>query len=43
MIVFCRRDAAKPIPFGPYLAMAGWLALLWGEQMNAWYLRITGL
>ncbi|WFP49562.1 A24 family peptidase [Methylomonas sp. EFPC3] len=43
MIVFCRRDAAKPIPFGPYLAMAGWLALLWGEQMNAWYLRLAGL
>ena len=26
------------IPFGPYLATAGWLALLFGNQINAWYL-----
>lgn len=36
-----RRD--RPIPFGPFLAAAGWLALLWGEDLSAWYLRYTGL
>ncbi len=29
---------SQPIPFGPYLATAGWIALLWGEQINATYL-----
>lgn len=31
-----QRDQA--IPFGPYLAVAGWLTLLWGEPVWAWYL-----
>jgi leader peptidase (prepilin peptidase)/N-methyltransferase len=28
----------QPIPFGPYLAVAGWIALLWGEKINTAYL-----
>lgn len=28
----------KPIPFGPYLAIAGWIFLLWGENMQSLYL-----
>jgi leader peptidase (prepilin peptidase)/N-methyltransferase len=32
LIVFRGHDKNIPIPFGPYLACAGWLALLWGEQ-----------
>lgn len=39
LIVFKQHDKAKPIPFGPYLAIAGWIALLWGEQLNAAYLN----
>ncbi|MGL5588465.1 MAG: prepilin peptidase, partial [Aeromonas veronii] len=27
-----------PIPFGPYLAIAGWIALLWGDTITRWYL-----
>lgn len=43
MIVFRQHDAAKPIPFGPYLAAAGWLALIWGHDMNNFYLDFVGL
>jgi len=28
----------QPIPFGPYLAAAGWIALLWGDTINTTYL-----
>lgn len=38
MILLLRRDHRVPMPFGPYLAAAGWLALLWGDWLNALYL-----
>lgn len=38
MIAFLRHDYRKPIPFGPYLAAAGWLAMLFGDRFNAFYL-----
>nr|WP_266101396.1 A24 family peptidase [Alloalcanivorax marinus] len=31
------------IPFGPYLAIAGWIALLWGEQIVNGYLGLFAL
>ena len=37
------KDRATPIPFGPYLAAAGWLQLLWGEQILSAYSRIAGI
>jgi leader peptidase (prepilin peptidase)/N-methyltransferase len=37
------RDRATPIPFGPYLAVAGWIVFFWGGSMVDWYLRISGL
>lgn len=43
MIVFRRHDASTPIPFGPYLAAAGWLAMIWGENFNRLYLDLVGL
>ncbi len=43
LIVFTRRDRRIPIPFGPYLAAAGWIYLLWGAQLNAAYLRWSGM
>lgn len=39
LILTQSREAAKPIPFGPYLAGAGWIALLWGADLNSMYLR----
>lgn len=43
LIVFGRHEMAKPMPFGPYLAAAGWLALLWGDSINRLYLQTVGL
>ena len=37
------RDRATPIPFGPYLAAAGWVQLLWGAQLIQAYRDISGL
>ena len=38
MIILHRHDRNIPIPFGPYLATAGWIAMLYGEQMITSYL-----
>ncbi len=43
MIIFGDRDHTVPIPFGPYLAAAGWLALLWGDDISNFYLTATGI
>ena len=32
------RDKGAKLPFGPYLAAAGFIALVWGQTLNAWYL-----
>ncbi|MFA7553688.1 MAG: A24 family peptidase [Spongiibacteraceae bacterium] len=31
------------IPFGPYLAAAGWIAFLWGDQIIQAYLQFSGM
>jgi len=38
MLVIGKTKQQQPIPFGPYLAVAGWIALLWGETINQAYL-----
>ncbi|HBF50930.1 MAG TPA: prepilin peptidase, partial [Massilia sp.] len=35
LIVFAKRGRDNPIPFGPYLAAAGLIALIWGPQLAA--------
>ncbi len=37
-ILILGRDKNIPIPFGPYLAIAGWIAFLWGDQLIDYYL-----
>ena len=32
----------KPMPFGPFIAAAGWIALIWGEQIINFYTRSGG-
>jgi leader peptidase (prepilin peptidase) / N-methyltransferase len=43
MILLRGRDRAAPMPFGPYLAAAGWLAMLYGNSLIDGYLRLSGL
>ena len=43
MIVLRGRERAAPMPFGPYLAAAGWLAMMYGDALMNGYLRLTGL
>lgn len=43
MILLRGRDRAAPMPFGPYLAAAGWLAMMYGESLTSGYLRVSGL
>lgn len=37
------RDKATPIPFGPYLALAGWISFMWGNELVRLYLHWAGL
>lgn len=37
------RDKATPIPFGPYLAIAGWISFIWGNDLVRLYLHWAGL
>lgn len=41
-LITSRGDRDIRIPFGPYLATAGWIALLWGEEIAAAYQRWSG-
>lgn len=43
MIIVLGRDRNIPIPFGPYLAAAGWIAALWGDQLTQAYFQFAGL
>jgi leader peptidase (prepilin peptidase)/N-methyltransferase len=40
LIVLARRGRHVPMPFGPYLAIAGWVAFHWGSSLNRAYLGL---
>ncbi|MGA8204953.1 MAG: A24 family peptidase, partial [Woeseiaceae bacterium] len=40
LILFRGRDRSVPIPYGPYLAAAGWIAMLWGDAITDAYLDL---
>ena len=42
-ILILGRDKQVPIPFGPYLSVAGLIALFWGQQIIDSYLQFAGL
>ncbi len=43
LILFRGRNRSTPMPFGPYLAAAGWLAMPYGDSLMHGYLRVSGL
>jgi leader peptidase (prepilin peptidase)/N-methyltransferase len=43
MMAARRLGRGVPIPFGPYLAGAAWIALLWGPAIADRYLAVAGL
>lgn len=38
MIILKGRDKSAPMPFGPFLAGAGFIMLIWGPQLSEFYL-----
>lgn len=42
LVRFKRTQMGAALPFGPYLAIAGWIALLWGDEIVASYLQLLG-
>jgi leader peptidase (prepilin peptidase)/N-methyltransferase len=40
MIIIAGRDRQLPIPFGPFLCVAGWISLFWGNQILGRYLQL---
>lgn len=43
LVLIKQHQRDIPIPFGPYLAAAGWIALIWGDALNRVYLSTAGL
>ena len=43
LILFRGRDRGVPMPFGPFVAAAGWIVLLWGEAIHHAWLRWLSL
>ncbi|MBT8088498.1 MAG: A24 family peptidase, partial [Gammaproteobacteria bacterium] len=40
MMIFNRHERDNPLPFGPYLAGAGWITLMWGDTIKNTYLDL---
>ena len=43
MIGLKRHKSSQPMPFGPFIALAGWIAMIWGDRIIDAYLRSSGL
>lgn len=43
IISICLFKGKNKFPFGPYLAIAGWIALIWGQVIIANYLKFSGI
>lgn len=37
LMIFRKYDRSRPLPFGPYLALAGWISMLWGTEITRAY------
>lgn len=43
ILISNKQGRNTTIPFGPYLAAAGWISLLWGDHLIDAYLKLTGI
>jgi len=43
LILLKQQNKDKPIPFGPYLAIAGWLAMLCGDELITYYFQFASI
>lgn len=43
MLAVQKKQQSSAIPFGPYIAAAGWIAMMWGESITSFYLQSIGL
>jgi len=43
LLILKNKGKSVPIPFGPYLAAAGFIAAIWGDQLTQAYLNYSGL
>lgn len=43
LIVLKKQEKDNPIPFGPFIAAAGWITFIWGNDIIQAYLRFSGL
>ena len=39
LMLFKKIEGAKPIPFGPYIAIAGWCTVIYGDQLMRWVMQ----
>jgi leader peptidase (prepilin peptidase)/N-methyltransferase len=43
LIALGKTERSTQIPFGPYLAAAGWITLIWGNELMRFYTSLFGL
>lgn len=41
LIILMKKNSKTPIPFGPYLSFAGWIAMIWSEEIKNYYFNLT--
>jgi len=42
LIALRRHAMGAAMPFGPYLAIAGWIAVLWDDEISPSYMQLLG-
>lgn len=42
LLLLHKSERQTPLPFGPYLAVAGWIVMIWGDQIARGYLTFIG-
>ncbi len=40
LVLLKKHSYQRPIPFGPFLAVGGWIAMLWGQGIYSWYFSL---